>query len=653
MSIKKFANDWAVRYLPRDVDFAATMGLPMGNSATYAKTRAEGGLSADVADLLELEPYLEPEVQDGMPPGQGALVNEIRVVGAAYADEWHAYPKGRVAIIRERGHKVRIVTAMSRHALVLGHLARRRLEKGLRKWSLTRHVYEGEPREVGREFVGSTGRVVSSDLRAASDLIPLDVARAIVDGFEESDRFLPCELDGLRLGTGPVEVTWPNGETHVTNRGLLMGLPTTWSMLCVYHGWAWQQAQSCPLNPRGAKGITARICGDDLLGVAPPAAIRAYESALLASGAQFSAGKHFNSPNRGVFLEVLWEFKGTAVSALDGNYPIWVTQRRGKGKRNRRRWAVNTVRLLKVARAVPNLAMPLRGMVVGDTPFGHGAPEAPDWWLAGSTESSYSEHFPRRTVHAVARTLRPRLPSEFERVGIPPFLPRCLGGAGLVSPVPSPRIPTTHAKSLASLLYGQTIHLTSYERVWAAVVPKAWRAIAESDVYELLFGTHRVLRRGQLPPTDWTSLGDPERVFENLVSAKARAFELMLGPDEDAVRYPPLREVGERLASVRGELLRRWKSASPVRKPLPELVSQWKEVRNSLLMWVPTFLPDVEYAPTTTVYNELMVEGPNLPFFKTWRRFAIASVSREDRWWSDKLFHRLGPVSTYAAPVKG
>jgi hypothetical protein len=270
MSIKKFATDWAVSYLPRDVDFAATMGLPMGNSATYAKTRAEGGLSADVADLLELEPYLEPEVQDGMPPGQGALINEIRVVGAAYADEWHAHPKGRVAIIRERGHKVRIVTAMSRHALVLGHLARRRLEKGLRKWSLTRHVYEGEPREVGREFVGSTGRVVSSDLRAASDLIPLDVARAIVDGFEESDRFLPCELDGLRLGTGPVEVTWPNGETHVTNRGLLMGLPTTWSMLCVYHGWAWQQAQSCPLNSRGAKGITARICGDDLLGVAPP-----------------------------------------------------------------------------------------------------------------------------------------------------------------------------------------------------------------------------------------------------------------------------------------------------------------------------------------------------------------------------------------------
>jgi len=45
--------------------------------------------------------------------------------------------------------------------------------------------------------------LVSTDLTRATDLIPLDLAAAVVDGLQESDRLNVEEVKVLRILTGP------------------------------------------------------------------------------------------------------------------------------------------------------------------------------------------------------------------------------------------------------------------------------------------------------------------------------------------------------------------------------------------------------------------------------------------------------------------
>lgn len=45
--------------------------------------------------------------------------------------------------------------------------------------------------------------ILSSDLRAATDLMPHDVCRAIVDGLDDSGLFSEMEITVLRKSTGP------------------------------------------------------------------------------------------------------------------------------------------------------------------------------------------------------------------------------------------------------------------------------------------------------------------------------------------------------------------------------------------------------------------------------------------------------------------
>lgn len=99
--------------------------------------------------------------------------------------------------------------------------------------------------------------MLSSDLKAASDLLPLDLVRSIVEGLCESNKFTLAEKLALRRLTGPVEVHYKindsdyinaarggikqhkmddlDGSSVVLNRGILMGVPTTWTMLNLVH----------------------------------------------------------------------------------------------------------------------------------------------------------------------------------------------------------------------------------------------------------------------------------------------------------------------------------------------------------------------------------------------------------------------------------
>jgi hypothetical protein len=144
-----------------------------------------------------------------------------------------------------------------------------------------------------------------------------------------------------------------------------------------------------------------------------------------------------------------------------------------------------------------------------------------------------------------------------------------------------------------------------------------------------------------LGPQDWVPLGDPEAIRESLIQRQSREYELMLGPDPDAVKFPSLLTVAKRVRSVREGLLRRWASARPLKKPLSEVVSRWEELRRPLNLWVPEFVPDnLESTPCPMRYNAYLMETRNTPFLSTWRRFAIAAVSREDPPWLDQVLPR-------------
>lgn len=99
--------------------------------------------------------------------------------------------------------------------------------------------------------------MLSSDLKAASDLLPLDLVGSIVEGLCESGKLSLIEKVSLWWLTGPVEVHYSiDDDTYLDSRkygikakvmddlceipcdlsrGILMGVPTTWTMLNLVH----------------------------------------------------------------------------------------------------------------------------------------------------------------------------------------------------------------------------------------------------------------------------------------------------------------------------------------------------------------------------------------------------------------------------------
>jgi hypothetical protein len=83
--------------------------------------------------------------------------------------------------------------------------------------------------------------VLSSDLTAASDTLPLDLIKrfvdGIVDGIKAKTGSIPAWAEQtLRELTGPQTLVYPDGRTILrTSRGILMGLPLTWFFLSLTH----------------------------------------------------------------------------------------------------------------------------------------------------------------------------------------------------------------------------------------------------------------------------------------------------------------------------------------------------------------------------------------------------------------------------------
>jgi hypothetical protein len=327
---RSFASGWARRFCLK-ASRLAKPDLPTLSSC-MERTVAKGGLRGHTADL-GLHPKAEalwsdPLLTKSLPPQDiQSLVNDMSLIyhGIDGVNNSQGYPCSAVVPIVERGLKVRIITKSPAHLHYLGHVVRKRLLGGLRKDPASHSPLAGVvDDDLIDSFVGSIGETcVSTDLTRATDLLPFDLVAAIVDGLQDSGQFLKLEIDCLRLITGPQVIRYPpsSGIAEFTSqRGILMGLPTSWAILSIIHLFWWNRSiKSASLESRFPLKDAFRlnrfaICGDDALFIGQDLVAQHYKLVVAQSGGSVSPGKHYevsltNSPTlRGVFLERLFEF---------------------------------------------------------------------------------------------------------------------------------------------------------------------------------------------------------------------------------------------------------------------------------------------------------------------------------------------------------
>lgn len=154
---------------------------------------------------------------------------------------------------------------------------------------------------------------MSSDLTAATDLLPHDLVQAIVETIIESCNLPPWAASELRRLTGPQDLVWPalgNDTRASTKRGILMGLPTSWPILCLVHlYWIHQACGDTPLRPK--LSLRSALCGDDNLSHWPEFVVKRYHQNISDCGGKLSKGKHFVSKTFGCFCEKLFKISFT------------------------------------------------------------------------------------------------------------------------------------------------------------------------------------------------------------------------------------------------------------------------------------------------------------------------------------------------------
>lgn len=328
----RWASSWARRHLG-DPGRASSSGLPT-LSACAERTAGKGGLRGFVADL-GIHPdasRLEEELNGRLPPQDVAgLIQDFSLFSHGRDLCSQTLPEHRVSVLAERGLKTRVVSAPGAGLSLLGHVIRKRLLSGLRRDPRSQSTLLGlRDEDLIAFFQGSSSDfVVSTDLKSASDLLPLDLVAAIVEGLRRSGRVPEWEVDCLRLLTGPQALVYPDGTRLVSKRGILMGLPTTWALLSLIHLWWWDEAVfQVAVETRRPVAELRRscrfaTCGDDGLAAVAAGVPDKFSALVEACGGKPSPGKHFvcagGVRRRAVFIERLFEFDVRAGHIVGGH----------------------------------------------------------------------------------------------------------------------------------------------------------------------------------------------------------------------------------------------------------------------------------------------------------------------------------------------
>nr|QHD64826.1 RdRp [Erysiphe necator associated narnavirus 3] len=475
-----WASRWSKRFAP---DFREPRSVAVQESSSLEFSRKDGGLVKSLQKAftgLDLpDPSSHPdEVKEGVRKS----VNRLRA-------SWFSGFRSRSGIgsknvanhavvvpVAERGFKCRVVTAHAGARVAYMHQLRRGLFESLKKDGRVREVANGQHRaavlSACRELAPD-GMLLSADLTAASDRIPSDLLKAILLGVLEHSQY-PLGLttqDVMDMALGPYVLHYPDGSQVETQQGVLMGLPTTWPLLCLVHLFWVDLSQYAPTSGNHQDGVRAgreseRICGDDLVAWWRPSRVQLYESIAVACGASFSKGKHLKSSRYGIFTEEIFSVRQDrgeirASCLRDARF-----RAKRKVLKDQKLHTDYDVAARSFSVDVLNEDLPKNGPLLKgkfcastvDSPFytfgkwarciplrwavriprrlpGCPVQSLPDWFCLGPAATSVANHTRQwKRVDNVRKALYPGFGKTLSSYGIPPFLSRALGGGGLPTP---------------------------------------------------------------------------------------------------------------------------------------------------------------------------------------------------------------------------
>jgi hypothetical protein len=529
---RSFACRWGKRYLGDPTRMAAS-GVPTLSSCSESTVR-QGGVRG-FASKLGVHPSasaLYDSLLSELPyQDASSVVSDLSLLFHGKDLLAAGLPASEVIALPERGLKVRVITKSPAGLHFLGHVVRKRLLSGLRRDPVSSSTLCGvKDEEVIKHFVGASSETcVSTDLSRASDLLPLDLVSAIVDGLSDSGRLPQMEVDVLRLLTGPQEIHYPSldgAPTIVSRRGILMGLPTTWAILSLIHLFWWSRAvarvalrRRVPMKSAYAANRYT-VCGDDGLFCGWTEVASEYLSLVHSSGGTESPGKHFVVSGcvrrRAVFLERLYQFE-----VSDG----------------------------LITGGTRHSAIPLRGLVRPDVPEalrGHGSNLSltNKIKMLFSVDAIWASHPGSEQV--LCRFLRKRqdLYSFASRLFLVNGLPLKYGGSGL----PVPTGPGLDARKHRYRAQMATSLGHSFPSLLRGVVDSTWQlsvSMMEADLAEYFSdGTFVELEEDASPPlpvkqAEYVVVGTKEEFLDQASASAYADLILQLGTE---TRTPRLRE---------------------------------------------------------------------------------------------------------------
>jgi hypothetical protein len=226
-------------------------------------------------------------------------------------------PHHRRIIVPERGWKTRPVTAAEDRLVVVGHWVQEQLMSTLRRIPWVAASLRGDHAKVVSEWgdIMPWNVLDSADLTTATDLIHQDAFAGALDEVALRLRWSEDFSLVAHLLVGPQRISDDfTGEEFVTDRGALMGLPSTWGLLCLLNVGA---AAAASLRVEGTFPKKLAICGDDLAAEWRKATAAEYRRIGRGIGMVFSKNTDFQSKSLLCFTEEFWraEPRGPTIVA--------------------------------------------------------------------------------------------------------------------------------------------------------------------------------------------------------------------------------------------------------------------------------------------------------------------------------------------------
>jgi hypothetical protein len=451
-AILSYAYNYASKFAARKLDGVETEVIPVSPSSTFTSSRKQGGAREELR--IRCQAYLEREgfdvwslpVPNDFVPTHDVMEMRRSMAASTLMNSTAKCTTGvkpsKVIAIRERGWKRRVITSPSLEAVVSSTALNKTLLGALKKEERCKRFLTGDRNGAISGAINGAPLshvCISTDLSNASDLLPLDLVSAVVEGLIKGWKNLPSHwADALRSLTGVQELHYPDGDIIYSTRGILMGLGPTWPILSLIHLiWVDYAARLSGNNPsRSCARRNTAIGGDDLVGMWTKELIHNYQHVVKTCGGAFSEGKVYYSKTGGNFTEISFRIVPRVIEV--GQSPVCEVK-----------WYSG---------------IPIKGFVGLST------------HLAGAAfEAVYNSNLDPamfERARKIVKVLYPHAWSFFRRLGITPTLPRTLGGAGL--PPQRGSINKINAPFKMRLALGKYLYGTFADYVMAGS-PPSWQ----------------------------------------------------------------------------------------------------------------------------------------------------------------------------------